>query len=199
MAPLLEKYPDCNVFFGGSIERMEESNRRMMVALIMAISLTYMLLASLLESFTQPLVIMFSLPLSMIGVFTGLFLMGGTFSIFSIMSIVMLVGLVINNSIIVIDYINTLRRGGKDRHEAIIEAGTTRLRPILMANLTTVLALIPLALGMGWGGEMRAPMAMVQIGGLIAGGGMGLIIIPVIYTISDDFNNWVKSLFHRGK
>jgi HAE1 family hydrophobic/amphiphilic exporter-1 len=97
----------------------------------------------------------------------------------------------------VIDYINILRRQGKPRTEAIIEAGTTRLRPILMANLTTIVALIPLAMGMGWGGEMRAPMAMVQIGGLIAGGWMGLLIVPIVYTISDDFNNFVKRLFHR--
>jgi len=197
MEPLLAQYPDCHIFFAGEIERMQESFGRLFVALIMAVSLTYILLASLLESYTQPLIIMFSLPLSLIGVFAALFLMAGTFSIFSIMSIVMLVGLVINNSIIVIDYINTLRREGMPRFDAIIESGTTRLRPILMANLTTVAALIPLAMGYGWGGEMRAPMAMVQIGGLIAGGWMGLIIVPVIYTFSDDFNNWVKHFFHH--
>lgn len=198
-AKLQEEYPECNVFFAGSIEMMEESFGRMGISLLMAICLTYMLLASLLESFTQPLVIMFSLPLSMIGVFIGLFLMGGTFSIFSIMSIIMLVGLVINNSIIVIDHANHLRQKGMVRYEALIESGQTRLRPILMANLTTVAALIPLALGMGWGGEMRAPMAMVQIGGLIAGGWMGLIIIPVIYTISDDFNHFVYRLLRIEK
>ena len=199
MAPLLEEFSDCNIFFGGEIEMMEESFGRLFTALIMAVCLTYILLASLLESFTQPLIIMFSLPLSLIGVFYALFLMGGTFSIFSIMSIVMLVGLVINNSIIVIDYINHLRQRGKERTAAILEAGTTRLRPILMANLTTVVALIPLALGRGWGGEMMAPMAMVQIGGLIAGGGMGLLIVPVIYTISDDFNSAVKRLLGFNK
>jgi HAE1 family hydrophobic/amphiphilic exporter-1 len=194
--PLLAEYPDINIFYGGEIERMQESFTRMGVALIMAVSLTYMLLAALLESFTQPLIIMFSLPLSLIGVFGSLFLMGGTFSIFSIMSIIMLVGLVVNNSIVILDYVNTLRRQGRNRHDAIIESGSIRLRPILMTNLTTIVAMIPMAMGMDWGGEMRAPMAMVMIGGLIAGGGIGLLIVPVIYTLSDDFNNWAKRLLH---
>jgi HAE1 family hydrophobic/amphiphilic exporter-1 len=194
--PLLAEYPDINIFYGGEIERMQESFTRMGVALIMAVSLTYMLLAALLESFTQPLIIMFSLPLSLIGVFGSLFLMGGTFSIFSIMSIIMLVGLVVNNSIVILDYVNTLRRQGRNRHDAIIESGSIRLRPILMTNLTTIVAMIPMAMGMDWGGEMRAAMAMVMIGGLIAGGGIGLLIVPVIYTLSDDFNNWAKRLLH---
>jgi len=199
LEPLLEEFPDCHIFFGGEIEMMQESFGRLLVAFIMAICLTYMLLASLLESFTQPLIIMISLPLSLIGVFLALFLTGGTFSIFSIMSIIMLVGLVINNSIIVIDYINILRRQGKGRHEAILEAGAIRLRPILMANLTTVVVMIPLAMGLGWGGEMRAPMAMVQIGGLIAGGGLGLFIVPVIYTLTEDFGRFLKRIIRRDK
>ena len=198
LEPLLAEFPDCHIFFGGEIEMMRESFGRLLTALIMAVCLTYMLLASLLESFTQPLIIMISLPLSLIGVFLALFFMGGTFSIFSIMSIIMLVGLVINNSIIVIDYINILRRQGKERTEAILEAGTTRLRPILMANLTTVVVMIPLALGLGWGGEMRAPMAMVQIGGLIAGGGLGLFIVPVIYALTEDFGKFLKRLIRRN-
>jgi HAE1 family hydrophobic/amphiphilic exporter-1 len=197
MEPLQQQYPDVTVFYGGEIERMQESFQRLGVALIMAVALTYMLLGSLLESFIQPLIIMLTLPLSLIGVFLALFLMGGTFSIFSIMSVIMLVGLVINNSIVIIDYINVLRKQGTPRRQAIITAGTTRLRPILMANLTTVVAMIPLALGHGWGGEMRAPMAMVQIGGLIAGGMLGLLIVPVVYTISDDIANKLRHLFTR--
>ncbi|MBI9019235.1 MAG: efflux RND transporter permease subunit [Phycisphaerae bacterium] len=191
------QYAGINTAYTGDMEQMAESFMRLGIALAMAIGLTYMLLASLLESFTQPLVIMFTLPLSLIGVFFALFILGGTFSIFSIMSIIMLVGLVINNSIVVLDYVNVKRKQGMDRREAILQAGTTRLRPILMANLTTIIALIPLAMGLGWGGEMRAPMAMVQIGGLISGGGLGLLIVPAIYTISDDFNQWIKHFFHH--
>ncbi len=199
MAPLLAKYPDCRIFFAGSIEMMEESFGRLFVALVMAVCLTYMVLASLLESFLQPLIIMFAVPLSLIGVFVGLFLTGGTFSIFSIMSLVILVGMVINNSIIVIDYINILRREGNLRLDAIVEAGTVRLRPIIMANLTSIVSLLPLALGLGWGGEMRAPMAMVQIGGLVVGGWLGLLIVPVVYTLNDDFVNFLKRKFRRNR
>ncbi len=194
MKPVLEKYPNIHLFFAGETEMMEESFQRLGVAFIMAICLTYMLLASLMESFFQPFIILFALPLSLIGVFTALFLMGGTFSIFSIMSIIMLVGLVVNNNIIVIDYINTLRKKGMERNAAIIESGTTRLRPIIMANWTTVIALIPLALGLGWGGEMRAPMAMVMIGGLIANDWIGLLVGPVLYTFYDDILNFFRRL-----
>ncbi|MBN1436607.1 MAG: efflux RND transporter permease subunit [Sedimentisphaerales bacterium] len=198
MADVMDRHPGYHYTFSGDVEHMEESNQRMMVALVMAICLTYMLLAALLESFVLPILIMFSLPLSLIGVFGGLWLMGGTFSIFSVMSIVMLVGLVINNSIIVLDHVIHLRKKGMERKEAILEAGRTRLRPILMANLTTVVALIPLAMGLGWGGEMRAPMAMVQIGGLIAGGWMGLLVVPMLYAMTDDLGNLVRRIFHRG-
>ena len=115
------------------------------------------------------------------------------------MSLVILVGMVINNSIIVIDYINILRREGNLRLDAIVEAGTVRLRPIIMANLTSIVSLLPLALGLGWGGEMRAPMAMVQIGGLVVGGWLGLLIVPVVYTLNDDFVNFLKRKFSRNR
>jgi len=112
---------------------------------------------------------------------------------------VILIGLVINNAIIVLNYVNILRAKGKERNEAIVEAGSIRLRPMVMTNLTTIVALIPLALGLGWGGEMMSPMAMVQIGGLIAGGWIGLLIVPVVYTLYDDFAGWVGRLAHRRR
>ena len=198
-SPLLAKYPDCGMVFAGQVEQMQESFGRLGVAMIMSVCLTYMLLAALLESFSQPFMIMASLPLSLIGVLTALFLTDGTLSIFSIMSMVILIGLVINNAIIVLHYVNVLRGEGAERNAAIIEAGSIRLRPMLMTNLTTVVALIPLALGLGWGGEMMSPMAMVQIGGLIAGGWIGLLIVPVIYTLYDDFAGWLGRLAHRRR
>ena len=199
MVPLLAKYPDCGIFFAGEVEQMRESFGRLGVAMVMSLCLTYMLLAALLESFVEPFMIMAALPLSLIGVLVALFLTAGTFSIFSIMSMVILIGLVINNAIIVLNYVNILRAKGKERNEAIVEAGSIRLRPMVMTNLTTIVALIPLALGLGWGGEMMSPMAMVQIGGLIAGGWIGLLIVPVIYTLYDDFSGWVGRLVHRRR
>ncbi len=198
MEPLLKEYPDCRIYFGGQTEMMEESFGRLRVAMIMAICLTYMLLGSLLESFSEPFMILMSLPLSLIGVLLALFLMGGTFSIFSIMSMVILIGLVINNAIIVLNYVKILRREGKERTEAFVQAGTVRLRPMLMTNLTTIAALIPLALGLGWAGEIQAPMAMVQIGGLVTGGWIGLLVVPVIYVLTEDFGKFLKRLLRRN-
>ncbi|MBN2210749.1 MAG: efflux RND transporter permease subunit [Sedimentisphaerales bacterium] len=195
--PLLKEFPGIHTFFGGEIERMQDSFGRLGIAGIMAICLTYALLACLLESFIEPVIIMLCLPLSLIGVLVALFLMGGTFSIFSIMAIVILIGLVINNAIVVLNYVNLLRKEGVERNEAIIQAGSIRLRPMLMTNLTTIAALIPLAAGRGWGGELMAPMGMVQIGGLITGGWIGLLIVPVFYVFWDDLYNFFKKLFKR--
>lgn len=197
MEPLLKEYPDCRLFFGGEIENMQDSFGRLLTSLIMAICLTYMLLAAMLERFMQALIIMICVPLSMIGVMLGLFLMGGTFSIFSIMAIVVLVGMVINNAIIIMDFFNNLRAEGVERTEAFVTAGTTRLRPMLMTNLTTIVALIPLAAGQGSSGELQAPMGMVQIGGLVTGGGIGLLIVPVIFTLWDDLVQWFKGKIHK--
>jgi len=200
LEPIVEtEFPDCHFAFGGQIEHMQESFMRLGRAMVMAVFLTYMLLAAMLESFVEPLMIMISLPLSLIGVLTSLFLMGGTFSIFSMMSIVVLIGMVINNAIIVLNYVNELRKEGVHRTEAFVTAGTTRLRPMLMTNLTTIVALIPLAMGLGWGGELQSSLGMVQIGGLIAGGWLGLLVVPVIYTLWDDFAIACKRRFLHAK
>jgi len=139
-------------FFAGEIERMQENFREIFIALGLAVVLTYLMLAAILESYRYPTMIMLSLPLAMIAVFLALFLTDTTINIFSLMAMVMLVGLVINNTIVIVDYSNLLRKEGKSIEDAIVGACEVRLRPVLMANMTTVVAMIPLALGLGMGG-----------------------------------------------
>lgn len=177
----LELKPGYKVFFGGEVEHMEEAFAELFKALILAIILTYMLLAAILESYKHPFTIMLTLPLGLIGILLALFITDNTISILSLMAVVMLVGIVVNNGILLIDYINLLRREGYKLDAAIIEACPVRLRPIIMTNLATMLGMLPLAFGMGAGGEMRAPMAIVAIGGLMTSAVFTLFIIPIIY------------------
>ncbi|NQT33625.1 efflux RND transporter permease subunit [bacterium] len=177
----LELKPGYKVFFGGEVEMMGEAFAELFKALILAIILTYMLLAAILESYKHPFTIMLTLPLGLIGVLLALFITDNTISMLSLMAVVMLVGIVVNNGILLIDYINLLRREGYKLDEAIIEACPVRLRPIIMTNLATILGMLPLAFGMGAGGEMRAPMAIVAIGGLMTSAVFTLFVIPIIY------------------
>jgi HAE1 family hydrophobic/amphiphilic exporter-1 len=169
--------------FGGEVERMQENFREIFVALGLATVLTFLLLAGILESYRFPVMIMLSLPLSMITVFLILFITGTTSNIFSLMAVVTLVGMVINSAIVVVDYANQLVREGKSVEDALVTSCVIRLRPLLMVNLTTVIAWIPLALGMGMGGGFRAPMAVVSIGGMIGGGFLTLFVVPPLYMI----------------
>lgn len=168
--------------FGGMSERMGESFAELGRALVLAIILTYMLMAAILESYIHPFTIMMTLPLGLIGVLLALFLTGGSISIISLMAMIMLVGIVVNNGILIIDYIENLRRDQNlTLMEAILEGAPTRLRPIIMINLATALGMLPLALGLGAGGEFRAPMAIASIGGLITSTLFTIFLIPVIY------------------
>ncbi len=169
--------------FGGEVEMMQEEFREIFLALGLATLLTFLLLAGILESYRFPVMIMLSLPLSMICVLLILFITGTTSNIFSLMAVVTLVGLVINNAIVVVDYANQLVRAGTAVEDALVTSCVIRLRPLLMANLTTVVAWTPLALGMGMGGGFRAPMAIVSIGGMIGGGFLTLFVIPPLYMI----------------
>jgi len=178
--------PGYGVFYGGMVEHMTESFADMLVAFVMAILLTYLVLAALLESYLQPFTIMLTLPLALIGVFLSLYITGKTINIFSMMAVVMLVGIVVNNAILLIDYTTVLRSRGKSRRDAILAACPTRLRPIIMTNLATIFGMLPIAIGMGWGAELRSPMAIVTIGGLMVSACLTLLVIPVIYTIFDD-------------
>ena len=178
--------PGYGIFYGGMVEMMKESFADILVTFVMAIILIYLVLAALLESYVQPFTIMLTLPLALIGVFLSLYITGKTINIFSMMAVVMLVGIVVNNAILLIDYTTVLRSKGKSREEALLEACPTRLRPIIMTNLATIFGMLPIAIGMGWGAEIRSPMAIVTIGGLIVSACLTLLVIPVVYTVLDD-------------
>jgi len=148
----------------------------------MALVLIYMVMAGQFERFLDPLIVMFSVPLVLIGVVPTLLLTGTTLNIQSVMGLVMLIGIVVNNAIVLVDYINLMRRErGMELYDAVAEAGRLRLRPILMTTLTTVLGLVPLALGIGAGAEIQAALARVVIGGLTASTLITLGLIPVAY------------------
>jgi len=142
-------------------------------------------MASQFESLIHPFVILFTIPLALVGAVLALFLTGTTVNIVALIGVIMLAGIVVNNAIVLVDLINQLRAEGKDRIEAIMEAGAARLRPILMTSLTTALGLLPMAVGVGEGAEVRAPMAITVIGGLLVSTFLTLVVIPVVYSLMD--------------
>ncbi len=191
--------PGTSIGTGGMEKIMMESFGYMFSSLILAIVLVYMLMGALFESFLTPFVIMFSLPQAMVGALLALLITGNVFSIVAMIGIIMLMGLVTKNAILLVDYTNTLRDRGRNRHEALLEAGPTRLRPILMTTLAMVGGMTPTALALGSGAESRAPMAIAVIGGLILSTLLTLIVIPVTYTIVDDAWQWLmRKLTGRG-
>src|SRR5919197_360909 len=176
---------------------MEESFRYMGEALILAIVFVYLILAAQFESFLDPFSIMLSLPLSIVGMAAMLLVTHDTVNIMSLIGLIMLMGLVTKNAILLVDYSKVLRGRGLDRTAAVVQAGRTRLRPIVMTTSAMVFGMLPLALGLGSGGEMRAPMARAVIGGLITSTMLTLIVVPVVYTLLDDLAAWVGA--HRRK
>ncbi|MBT5588196.1 MAG: efflux RND transporter permease subunit, partial [Gemmatimonadetes bacterium] len=171
---------------GGQNEEMVRSFDSMKFAMALAIFLVYLVMASQFESLLHPLVIMSTIPLGMVGSAIALMLTGSTVSVVVLIGLIMLAGIVVNNAIVLIDYVNQLRRNdGLAKMEALMEAGKLRFRPILMTTSTTVLALLPMALGLGEGAEIRAPMAITVIGGLLVSTILTLVLIPVVYSILD--------------
>ncbi|MCR4441577.1 MAG: efflux RND transporter permease subunit [Peptococcaceae bacterium] len=190
--------PGIQVIFGGSSMDMMESFRDLGFALILAIILVYMILASQYESLLYPFAIMFALPPTVIGVVFSLLVTGRTFNVPAFIGVIMLAGIVVNNAIVLVDYINTLRRrDGLPRKEAILKAGPTRLRPILMTTLTTILGLVPLVLGLGEGSEMSAPMATAVFGGLSFSTLITLVLVPCMYIILEDAKNKLAGRWRR--
>jgi hydrophobic/amphiphilic exporter-1 (mainly G- bacteria), HAE1 family len=175
----------------GANADMAESAGYAMTAITLSIVFIYIVLGSQFNSFLHPAAIMASLPLSLIGVFLALFLFNSTMNLFSIIGIIMLMGLVTKNAILLIDFIKKAMDRGEDRYDAIIAAGKTRLRPILMTTSAMVMGMVPLSLGLGEGGEQSAPMAHAVIGGVITSTLLTLVVVPVIFTYLDDFKNFM--------
>ena len=172
-----------SVAVAGNYKDQTDAFKNLLFALLLAITLVYMVMAAQFESFLDPFIIMFSVPLGIIGVVWGLFLTGYTLSVVSFIGIIMMSGIVVSNAILLVDYTNTLRSRGVELEEAVITAGRTRLRPVLMTTLTTIVAMVPLALGIGEGSEMAAPMAISVVGGLIVSTVLTLLFIPTLYVI----------------
>jgi len=178
----ISRPPGFEFTFGGEWEEQQEAFRSMTFAAILALLLVYMVMASQFESLRDPFIILFSIPLAVIGVSLMLFLTGTTFNIQGFLGLIVLVGIVVNNAIVLVDYMNLLRReNGYSLREAVVTGGSRRLRPILMTTITTVLGLAPMAIGIGEGGELQAPLARVVIGGLTASTLITLVVIPTLY------------------
>jgi HAE1 family hydrophobic/amphiphilic exporter-1 len=169
----------------GQNEEMETSMQSLYFALGLAIFLVYVVMASQFESLVHPFVIMFTVPLALIGVVVALYWAQVPISVVVFIGLIMLAGIVVNNAIVLVDYINTLRRNGMEKTQAIIQAGEVRLRPIAMTTATTVLGLLPMALGLGEGAEIRTPMALTVIAGLISSTFLTLVVIPTVYSLVD--------------
>jgi len=182
----------------GRTRAFRETFVYMRYAMIVAVLIIYMVLAAQFESFIHPFTVMLSLPLCVVGVFGLLLITGNTLNITSYIGIIMLMGIVTKNSILLVDYTNTLRSRGMQKVEAVLQAGPTRFRPILMTAGSTIIAVLPVALGMSEGGESRAPMAIAVIGGMFTSTFLTLLVIPVVYLLLDDLASWMKGLFRRS-
>jgi HAE1 family hydrophobic/amphiphilic exporter-1 len=181
-----------SINFSGEEEERQEAFKSFLIAFILATALIYMVMASQFESLLHPFLILFSIPFSFFGVFLSLYLTGTTLNLMSWLGIIMLAGIVVNNGIVLIDTINRRRESGLALSKAIILASSQRLRPILMTTMTTCLALIPLAVGLGRGSEMQAPLGRVVAGGLMFSSALTLILIPVLYAMVGGFLLWKK-------
>jgi HAE1 family hydrophobic/amphiphilic exporter-1 len=195
-AARVQMAPGYRLVQGGDTEMMYESFGYLAEALLLAVIFVYLILAAQFESFIDPLAIMLSLPLSIVGMAGTLLLTGDTINIMSLIGLIMLMGLVTKNAILLVDYTKVLRGRGLDRRSALITAGRTRLRPILMTTTAMIFGMLPLFFALGEGAEFRAPMARAVVGGLITSTLLTLVVVPVVYTILDDVAAW---LFGRKK
>ena len=177
---------------GGAFEDMQSSFQELGKAFLIAVILIYMVMAAQFESFTQPFIVMFTLPLAYIGVVVGLAVTGKTMSVPAFMGLIILMGIVVNNGIVLIDYINRLRREGMEKLEAIVKASSIRLRPILITSITTICGMLPMALSTGEGSEMRSPMAVSVASGLLFAMVFTLLVVPAAYSIIDAISSRIS-------
>lgn len=190
---------DVTFLLGGQNQEWDRSRSSLWMALALSVFLVYVIMAAQFESLVHPLVIMFTIPLAFVGTMIVLKLLSIPLSVVVFLGMIMLAGIVVNNAIVLVDYINTLRRRGLDTREAIVEAGAVRLRPILMTTATTVLGLLPMALGLGDGSEIRTPMAIAVISGLITSTVLTLFVIPVIYSSAESTIDLLRGRRGRGE
>jgi hydrophobic/amphiphilic exporter-1 (mainly G- bacteria), HAE1 family len=183
--------PGYRTVFGGDVQNLNDTKGYVLEAILLAVIFIYLILASLFGSFVQPLAIMLALPLSFIGVALALLITNGSLNVMTMVGIIMLMGLVTKNGILLVDFTNLMRSQGRDRREALLQAARIRLRPIIMTTAAMIFGMLPLALAIGEGAEERAPMARAVIGGLITSTLLTLLVVPVMYTLLDDFAAWV--------
>ncbi|HEY7512429.1 MAG TPA: efflux RND transporter permease subunit [Vicinamibacteria bacterium] len=203
-AAAIELPPGYDILHGGDAEELKDMFANMFRALFLAVVFIYLILASQFGSFTHPLAIMLSLPLSLVGVAVALLATGDTLNIMSMIGLIMLMGLVTKNAILLVDFANQARAEGLPRDAALIKAGSTRLRPIVMTTLAMIFGMLPLAFAVGAGAEMRAPMARAVIGGLVTSTLLTLIVVPVVYTYLDGLRpalvrDWVRRRLRRRR
>ncbi len=190
--------PGYSYKFSGSVKDMAEAFGYALSALAMAVIFIYMVLASQFKSFLQPLALMTALPLTLIGVVLALMLFNSTLSMFSVIGVVMLMGLVTKNAILLVDFAIRARADGMNRHDALMTAARVRLRPILMTTLAMIFGMVPLAFALSEGSEMRAPMGQAVIGGVVTSSLLTLVVVPVVYCYMDDLAQWLAKLWRKS-
>jgi HAE1 family hydrophobic/amphiphilic exporter-1 len=181
-----------SISFGGEFKDMQETFTQLLLALLIAVLLIYMVMAAQFESLVHPFVIMFTIPLAAIGVVWALLIFGKTLSVASFMGIIILTGIVVSNGIVLVDYVNQLRRRGLNSREALIEGGRTRLRPVIITAGATIMGMVPMAVDRSESASMSSPMAIAVIGGLISATFLTLFVVPVVYQAFDRFGGFVK-------
>ena len=191
--------PGYQFQYGGSSQDMQESLSFAIAALALGVIFIYLILASQFGSFLQPIAIMASLPLSLIGVLLALLIFGSTLNLFSVIGFIMLMGLVTKNAILLVDFTNQGLREGKPREQAILDAGQVRLRPILMTTAAMIGGMMPLALALGSGSEQQSPMAHAVIGGIITSTLFTLVVVPVLFTYFDTWGRNVQAWLRRNE